>query len=258
MNVFNQGDQRYFVDVFGNLQPLGNNVLVNKLGVLTRAGAAAAVAAGSHYTSSSSGMKQTTLRGFKKSKPNSETPSLRGKKRTSEGDVIQQSPPNNTRRISTGEEHMSRSASKGDEVPVIPPPAKIAKIIPDYFSIMLPHYAKLSLAPSNTGSGNHIDVRLNSIYDPIVGVLSNVQPQGRDQWAANFEFYRVLGANVKLTVLTNQPGDITAPPSTDTWVFAYELDEQLGRVSDSVEALMVTKHAKREFISTAPQTMTRS
>ena len=91
-----------------------------------------------------------------------------------------------------------------------------------------------------------------------MGVLSNVQPQGRDQWAANFEFYRVLGANVKLTVLTNQPGDITAPPSTDTWVFAYELDEQLGRVSDSVEALMVTKHAKREFISTAPQTMTHT
>lgn len=153
-----------------------------------------------------------------------------------------------SRRISTG-----NTMDKNQEIPV-KPFGRVSKIVPDYFSINLPYYTKVTLNTGNTGPSNEIDLRLNSIYDPIVGATANNQPQGRDQWALTFQYYRVVGSQVKLTLLTNETSGLTERPSTDTWVFAYELDEQLGNVSNSFDALMMTKHAERTLISTAPQT----
>lgn len=143
---------------------------------------------------------------------------------------------------------------RGEEIPVIPPPKRISKIVPDYFTVDLPYYSIIQLNSSNTGAAAEIDLRMNSIYDPIVGGTKNNQPQGRDQWALTFQFYRVLKSQIKLTLLTTEVQQTQDRPSTSTWVFAYELDEQSGNTSTSVDALLTTKHAKRTMISVAPQT----
>jgi hypothetical protein len=148
---------------------------------------------------------------------------------------------------------MSKRVGGDQEVPVVPPPAKLSKIHPDYLSIDLPFYAKYTVTPAMVNSNNHIDLRLNSIYDPVVGATTNRQPQGRDRWASAFDFYRVLSCDVKLTLITNEVQGTLSRPSDDTYVWGYELIEQNGTVSNSVDVFMITKHAKRQMMTKASQ-----
>lgn len=270
--MFGVRNRRYAFDIFGNRLNVPQDVELNAIGLVARAGAAvgSAVAANYMYTGDSGGLRGTKRPSdaqLMRAERNKVAARLRqqggvvndnmkrqkiGKNKISEREapkLIHEKTSNPThRRISTG------NMGGGAEVPVMPPPSRISKIVPDYFTIDLPYYQIVQLTGTNTGASANINLRMNSIYDPIVGTLSDRQPQGRDQWALTFQYYRVLKSQIKLTLLTNAIGNALSRPSQDTWVFAYELDEQLGNTATSVDALMTTKHAKRTMISVAPQT----
>ena len=68
-------------------------------------------------------------------------------------------------------EMSKRAATDGEEVPVIPPPAKLSKIIPDYFTITLPWMHRV-VTSTESWFTHDLDrplalIRLNSIYDPL-------------------------------------------------------------------------------------------
>lgn len=145
--------------------------------------------------------------------------------------------------------------SHGAEVPVIPH-GRVSKIQPDYFTIELPYYVDFGWPLSHTtgtGNTNYYAIRLNSIYDPLVGSISNTQPQGRDNWAANFDFYRVLQTNVKI-IFINQDyqsqADVTsgANPLGAYYAVGWEFIEKSGTVCSEYQAFLTTKHAEREIL----------
>ena len=117
----------------------------------------------------------------------------------------------------------------------------------------LPYYAIYTVTQAMVGTTNKVEIRLNSIYDPIVGVDVDRQPQGRDLWAGAFQFYRVLSSDVKLTLMTNETSGTASIPADDTYVWGYELIEQGGTVSNGTDMFMMTKHAKRQLISKTSQ-----
>lgn len=86
-----------------------------------------------------------------------------------------------------------------DEVDVVPPPAKIAKIINDYFTVQLPLGTCVDFAQTMTGQAAITKrfINLNTINTPLSG--SNNDYRGRNQWASIFQYYRVLKTDVKLT-----------------------------------------------------------
>ena len=83
-----------------------------------------------------------------------------------------------------------RSGTDGDEVGVIPPPRKLSKIHPDYFTINVPQVYRLTAAAANilyASTTPLATIRLNSIYDPLKAARatlnnpstqSDVQPTG--------------------------------------------------------------------------------
>lgn len=94
-----------------------------------------------------------------------------------------------------------------NEAPVVPPPAKVSKIINDYFTVSLP-LANITVADIQTGdsiwSGS---INLNTINNPITWTphgtayaLQDKDYRGLTHWATtSFQYYRVLKTDVKLT-----------------------------------------------------------
>ena len=107
-----------------------------------------------------------------------------------------------------------------DEVPLVPEPKRIGKIVQDYTTIVLPFYQRINIDTSQVGGTNSVDIRLNSIYDPIVGTTTNRQPQGRDAFAQNYQYYRVIRSSVDAQWVYCRPriGEInfSANPPTNT------------------------------------------
>lgn len=163
-----------------------------------------------------------------------------------------------------------RAGTDGEEVPVMPPPSKVSKIHPDYFTISLPYIYRFdSFASANLVYANDrplLRIRLNSIYDPIKEVNATVvgvgddplfdadtQPQGRDIWASHFKYYRVLGSRVKLTFLNGYPVKIFNQGANRTafhnaFAVGYELVDEDGIVSNNTEMFLTTKHANRAIM----------
>lgn len=150
----------------------------------------------------------------------------------------------------------------GGEVPVMPVPRNISKVVPNYFTINLPYEEKIVTNASVytlTNSLPVLRIRLNSIYDPIVGTASDTQPQGRDLWAGHFKYYRVLGANVTFTLLTTQEAAKldTAPTPDDfpadrgIFVYGYELCDQDQTICDKLDSFLCAKHCKRAMMGPA-------
>jgi hypothetical protein len=179
------------------------------------------------------------------------------KKRT-----IRKPTPENTqrRRISTGATPMS--SSNTDEVPLIPEPDRLGKIVQDYTTIILPYWEKTLISSSHVNGTNSIDIRLNSIYDPVIGGLSDRQPQGRDAFAQNYQYYRVIRSHVQAQWHYSGARvagiDFTGPtqsgrPTDATWVIGWETQNgETGALSNTVDAFMVTKHAHREMMYPVP------
>ena len=157
-----------------------------------------------------------------------------------------------------------RAGTDGDEVSVIPPPRKISKIHPDYFTITLPHIDKFTSVANTDVEYNvarpFIKIRLNSIYDPIKEVNSTAagtaddplkdsdkQPQGRDIWQSHFKYYRVLEARVKLTFL-NSSVNGTNDPFWNSFAIGYELTDEDAALCSRREMFLMTKHAKRAIL----------
>lgn len=247
MALFNRGDRRFYQNIFGGLNEIPAEVTINAAGVLTRAVGAAATSAASSFLSPGTTRSGASFR----------TPgSGQGKQ------VIRKSAGDDTGRIvrrrisipsgppeTQAQTMSSRQGNDGEEVPVIPPPKRISKIAPDYTTIQLPYYAKVLINSSLLGGTNYLGIRLNSVYDPIVGATVDQQPQGRDQWAGIFNFYRVLQSDVKLTFLNNNyQGGAPDLPSRTIYAVGYELIDAGQEVSNSVDAFMITKHAKRELL----------
>lgn len=158
------------------------------------------------------------------------------------------------------------TATDGDEVAIVPPPRKISKITPDYFTVHLPYY--IDFIFNSTGSQcalantHSILVRCNSIYDPVVGSGVNIQPHGRDQWASMFAYYRVLSSSIKVRWKNCNIGEIIpraigAPASSKfvplvnngEYMVGYEMtDSSSATLANNVYAFMTTKHAKRALL----------
>lgn len=162
----------------------------------------------------------------------------------------------------TREAHAAISApEEGGEVEVVPPPRKLAKIHPDYFTVTLPYVTRgwtsneASFAYAVTTP--FAVIRLNSIYDPLKAAHagagaptfnSNVQPQGRNIWESHFKYYRVLKTHVKLTFISTRHQSTNARPFDEAYVVGYELIDEDQPVSNNTDMFLMTKHAKREIL----------
>lgn len=159
----------------------------------------------------------------------------------------------------------TQMATDGGEVAVVPPPRKISKIVPDYFTVKLPYYQyfNFSVASANIANANSyaIYLRCNSLYDPIVGTTSNEQPQGRDTWAAMFAYYRVLSSHIRIRWLNKNPSETIArldsagvgtnygDPFNGEYLVGYEMtDSTSATLSNNLTMFMCTKHAKRDLL----------
>lgn len=106
--------------------------------------------------------------------------------------------------------------NNGDDVPVVPPPAKIAKHVPDYTTTIMTYfdYVDLENTAANTETLAKHFIRLNSIYDvtpsaagtavttDVDGLLAHA-PAGRAPWESIYKYYRVLSTDVSLTFMNN-------------------------------------------------------
>lgn len=172
------------------------------------------------------------------------------------------------RSINTGSHGMSSKSAPhdGEDVPVIPPPRKISKIHPDYFTIELPfaliHQVESTATFPHANIKPVATVRLNSIYDPIANVrsgtggtdpqiTSNAQPQGRNVWAPHFKYYRVLRSDVKVTIINASLIGSGAFPLFHSFVCGYEIADEDAVLSNNATAFLTTKHAKRAILPPA-------
>lgn len=87
--------------------------------------------------------------------------------------------------------------NSGDDIPVVPPPAKISKIIPDYTTIKLPWHAYQGFFFNNNITSNGLFIRLNSIQDPSVS-FSWHRPKPYTTWNTLYKYYRVLACDVHI------------------------------------------------------------
>lgn len=131
-----------------------------------------------------------------------------GDKKTEKPKAISDSASNPTSTIPAGKrkilpvENMPGGGATDNDVAVVPPPRKIAKSHPDYFTINLPFHFNDVLKLSGT-SIPFGQIRLDSVYDPIAEAAGMPrkahQPMGRDTWSNIYDYYRVLSCDVKLT-----------------------------------------------------------
>lgn len=161
------------------------------------------------------------------------------------------------------------------EVPVIPPPKKLSKIFPDYFTVSLPYVQRLSTSTEASFTYDQARpfavIRLNSIYDPLKEVNatvagtsddplveSDLQPHGRHLWDSHFKYYRVIKTYVKLTFMSNRHMDYSENDRlwNEHYVVGYELVDEDSAVSNHVDMFLMTKHAKRAILKPVTKAVT--
>jgi hypothetical protein len=148
----------------------------------------------------------------------------------------------------------SRGGNDGEEVPIKPIITPPPKVIPNYYTVECPHELIVVLNPFNykeTNSNIPFQIRLNSIYDPIVGALSDTQPQGRDTWAALFKYYRVLSCDVTVTLANGAIQGNDGNGRFHHFIWGYELVDQSLTVCGTRGAFLTAKHCKRSMITPA-------
>lgn len=158
----------------------------------------------------------------------------------------------------TRQNAMNGTGGNTDEVPLVPAPKRIGKIVQDYTTIVLPFWQLFNISDSQIAGTNSVDIRLNSIYDPVVGSSTNRQPQGRDAFAQNYQYYRVIRSSVDVEWMSNKPAfselnlssnSGTLRPGQSTYVVGWETQNgETGALSNTVDAFMMTKHAKRQIL----------
>lgn len=157
--------------------------------------------------------------------------------------------------------------NQGEEVPVVPPPKKVAKIHPDYFTVELPFVERLFTSNESLFAYANDEpfaiIRLNSIYDPLqrrfggktgnpdAATESNRQPQGRNIWHSHFKYYRVLKTMVKLTFVNKRHQLSPDLPFAEHYVVGYELVDEDHAISNNTDMFLMTKRAKRDILRPA-------
>ena len=150
--------------------------------------------------------------------------------------------------------HRRIEESKGheDEVAIMPPPAKVAKSHPDYFTIDLPFYFNHVMTITNAASMDTFDIRLDSPWDPLAtGSLTRDahQPLGRDTWGGIYDYYRVLETDINLTFsyVQGKFGDAASIGSTAVPFHALVgytlLDDETAKPANAC-AFVEMKHTK--------------
>lgn len=143
------------------------------------------------------------------------------------------------------------AGTDGEEVPVAKVPRLLPKVIPNHFTVNLPHEYSAFFDPltfTETNSTPMIRIRLNSIYDPIVGAASNTQPQGRDLWTGYFKYYRVLASHVTCTLMSAAVGEENNNAAFHSFLWGFELADQDQTICTNRQGFLMTKHAKRELL----------
>lgn len=95
----------------------------------------------------------------------------------------------------------AQMTAEDDEAMVVPPPAKISKIINDYFTVQLPlhHSTRFAITfvdSSQQGVISKQFINLNTLNTPLSS-SSNRDYRGRNTWAGLFQFYRVLRLDIR-------------------------------------------------------------
>lgn len=197
---------------------------------------------------------------------------VRGTKRTAEQAGMQRHPldgPDQARQRAeqdsseSSQSNLLSSTKKGSmsggEVPVEPIPRSISKVIPNHFTISLPHELVYTFPdPSIFKEANTViplRFRMNSIYDPVVGAVSNAQPQGRDLWSGLFKYYRVIGSEITVTLhsaLAGWNGYNVTPTAgiarQGVFLWGYELLDQDSTTCTTRGSFMTAKHVKRQLL----------
>lgn len=142
--------------------------------------------------------------------------------------------------VNTNRTNMSTSHSGGrDEVDVVPPPSRISKTVPDYFTINLP-YAEAARLDASAIS-DQLVYRLNSINDPnFTGSSDGHNPMGTAQWKTIYQYYRVLSSSFKFTFLNK---------STETVVVGYEVRDSKAESLGALNPFMESKQTAHVMLS---------
>lgn len=167
--------------------------------------------------------------------------------------------PSTSTKTTPWEAKAANTGTDGEEVPVAKVPRLLSKVVPNHFTITLPYEFSGDFNPTTftwTNSTPLLRIRLNSIYDPIVGAASNTQPQGRDLWATHFKYYRVLGCHVECTLFNGLPCTSSSVVNGKTHMFlwGFELADQDQTICTDLPGFLVSKHAKRQLLKAANAT----
>ena len=146
------------------------------------------------------------------------------------------------RSINTGPHTMGND---GNEVEVVPPPKKIAKTIPDYSTIKLAYYDRVSTGAIIAPALSTYIFRLNSVFDPDVTGVGH-QPLGRDHWAQTYKYYRVLSCEV--TLKWYNATDVTGAIRTIPELVGYELTDDVADIYSDWQAWVEGKHSKVDLL----------
>lgn len=143
----------------------------------------------------------------------------------------------------------------GEEVAVMPPPAKIAKVIPDYTTIRLPWHTFFT-QESTPGSWNQTKtINLNSPANPSVDFVSHL-PMGWTNWIANYEFYRVLECDVNIRwhyvhgIFPDAFNQLQVANKTSCYslMVGYELTEDTAKKYGNALQMIEGKHSKVSWL----------
>jgi hypothetical protein len=170
------------------------------------------------------------------------------------------------------EEQMLPSGKAGygtgdHEVDVIPPPKRLALACPDYFTIDM-HICETGTWSLPRVSASFIpqqllSFRCNSIYDPVnmdnrsvkgVEFPLTHQPMGRDTWAAIYQYYRVLSADIDIAVVNKSSFNSTVGESEAIiagieWI---DTDSSSG-LAQTLSAFMEEKNCNWKVIQPTPR-----
>lgn len=150
---------------------------------------------------------------------------------------------------------MAPGVANTGELPVIPPPKKVAKTAPDYFTVNLPYETVLEnfFVEEPLAAGHTIQkISLNSIYNPLVlayniGDTEHV-PQGRNTWTQIYKYYRVLECKVRIHLVNVGYRNDQVTTDTSYNFFGWETTDELTDVSGSATAFLESKNCRAELV----------
>lgn len=139
---------------------------------------------------------------------------------------------------------MNKRALGEEEIPVVQPPKRIARILADYTTIQLNLYASQVLVgtyASNVYSAG-LRIKMNSIITPF-NWATTFKYMGTEQWVALYQYYRVLSNDITINVKNITSASDWAGDEDD---YDYSGVTVSMEPTDSATALLTTERAMYE------------